>query len=96
MAIAFLDLKEDGFHKVDMHHLHLDEAEELLFILFNYLRSSPSRTNKQSIQIEIITGKGLHSKNGAVLMPYLSQSLREQGHKVISAKDGKIVCNFKL
>ena len=95
MAIAFIDSKETCFRKVDLHHLHLDEAEELLFVLFNYVRRSLMNVNKQTFQMEIVTGKGLHSKNGAVLMPYLVQSLREQGHKVVSAKEGRILCNIK-
>ena len=95
MAIAFIDSKETGFQKIDLHHLHLDEAEELLFVLFNFVRSSLINVNKQTFEMEIVTGKGLHSQNGAVLMPYLVQTLKEQGHKVVSAKEGRIFCNIK-
>ena len=96
MFVIFQNAREENFKKVDLHHLHVDESEELLFLIFNHIRNSYMANNRHTVfQIEIITGKGRHSKNGAVLMPYLTQSLKEQGHKILSAKDGKIVCNIR-
>jgi len=38
---------------VDLHALYVDDAEELLYIIFNYIFC-----HMDSFKIEIITGKG--------------------------------------
>lgn len=94
--IIFQNSREIGFRKVDLHHLHVDESEELLFVIFESIRNGYYCSNRQHVfQVEIITGKGKHSKNGAVLLPYLLQSLKEQGHKICSSAEGKILCNVR-
>ncbi len=97
MYIVYKRAKLTNLTSVDLHYLYLDEAEEVLFMIFEEVRHTFTQTSKKGYStIEIITGKGLHSKNGAVLFPRIQASLRQQGHHVVSAKEGKIVCNFKI
>jgi DNA-nicking Smr family endonuclease len=97
MYIVYKRSKANNFKIVDLHYLYLDEAEEVLFIIFEEVRHNFIQTSKKGyFEIEIITGKGIHSKNGAVLFPKISASLRQQGHQIISSKEGKIRCNVKL
>jgi DNA-nicking Smr family endonuclease len=97
MYIVYKRAKLTNFASVDLHYLYLDEAEEVLFIILEEIRHSFTQTSRKGhFSIEIITGKGLHSKNGAVLFPKIQASLRQQGHHIVSAKEGKIVCKFKI
>lgn len=96
MFVVFQNSKEANFLKVDLHHLHLDESEEVLFLIFEFIRNSLPGTYRSGVfQIEIVTGKGIHSKNGAVLLPYLMSSLKQQGHFICSSTEGRIICNIK-
>lgn len=97
MFIVYQNSKERNFSSVDLHFLYKDEAEELLFLLFESVKNSYlANKGKSSFEIEIITGKGKHSRNGAVLMPHLLPILEEQGNKILHRAEGRIVCSIRL
>lgn len=80
-----------GFAKVDLHHLTLQEAHEVVITVLDQLMRRLTRGNQKKFNVEVITGKGLHSQGEAVLHPRIKQFLLEQGYQVKSSKDeGKL------
>lgn len=65
---------------LDLHQLNQSQAQESVE---NFLRTCEKRGYKR---VCIITGKGLHSSQGAVLKPWLSGYLWDQGYVFRDAK----------
>ncbi len=47
-----------------------------------------------SFKMEIVTGKGNHSKGEALLYPEIKKMLRKSNHQIIQAKKGSLI--YKL
>lgn len=95
MFIIFQNAKENDFRTVDLHHLYKDEAEELLFLIIECIKNGHLANRKGAFELSIITGRGVHSKNGAVLMPHVVGFLKQQGYVLSLAKEGCVVCNVR-
>lgn len=87
--IIFREARENNFESVDLHHLQLDESMDVLRIIIDLLTKRLESSGRSYCNLDIITGKGLHSKHRAVLYPEVQRLLREEGYKV-SGGDGKI------
>lgn len=80
-----------GFTKVDLHHLTLQEAQEVVITVLDQVMRRLTTGNMKRFSTEIITGKGLHSQGEAVLHPRIKQFLLDQGYQVKPSKDeGKL------
>lgn len=80
-----------GFTKVDLHHLTLQEAQEVVITVLDQVMRRLTTGNLKRFQTEIITGKGLHSDGEAVLHPRIKAFLLDQGYQVKPSKDeGKL------
>lgn len=80
-----------------MHYLFLDEAEEALYIVINMIRESMVSISKKGyFKLEIIVGKGLHSKGSPVLSPNIKRWVENNGHRIIAAGEGKIIADIKV
>jgi len=54
------------------------------------------KKKKTTFRIEIITGKGNHSKNGiAILYPGIMDFLKSEGYKFKTENDSKFFCEVK-
>ena len=62
---------------------------DVLRIIIDLLTKRLESSGRSYCNLDIITGKGLHSKHRAVLYPEVQRLLREEGYKV-SGGDGKI------
>ena len=91
--IVFKKSKDLKFKSVDLHYLFLEEAEEILYIIFECLQY---QMGHGSFEIVIITGKGKHSRGLPVLFPKIKDLMRRENHKVVSAKNGRIVASIKV
>lgn len=97
-----LDLcRRTDFEKVDLHGLYLEEAEEVVMMVLKevreHIRRSMNVKNSSGHKgkwLEIVTGKGLHSKKGAVLQPKIKDYLLNQGYK-IKPENGRILVHVK-
>lgn len=93
IAIIYEQAKRTNFTKVDLHGLHLDEAEEIIMILINsihhilYRKGRNKGGKKNSYKTEIITGKGRNSKGKPILFPKIRDYLESQGYKIVPASD---------
>jgi hypothetical protein len=97
IEIVYLKSKQAGFEKVDLHGLYLDEAEEVVMIVLDKLAKMMLSGGGKYRSIEIITGRGSHSKGDAVLFPKISQYLKSQGHGVVGSRcGGKVTCTVRL
>jgi len=83
---AFKISKLMNFSKVDLHLMFSDEAIDLLTHIIAVLK-------ERGGEIEIITGRGNHSKKGRpVLFPKICEFLRKQGYHFYEANgNGMIV-----
>ena len=94
--IVYKKAKAKGFKTVDLHYLFLDEAFETLYIIINAIRNLVvEQTKSGHFKLEIITGKGRHSRGDAVLFPKIMDWLKTTEH---SAKggEGRIYANIKI
>ncbi|CAK86882.1 unnamed protein product (macronuclear) [Paramecium tetraurelia] len=89
----FLDLMviENGFCRIDFHKFFSAEIENLLDGVFEKIESYKLYNKQQKLKLQIIVGKGLHSKNqqpiiGPITQQYLQQYLGQQ----IEIIEGKI------
>ena len=98
-----LDLcRRTDFEKVDLHGLYLEEAEELVMMVLREvkerirrnLNSHNSGANGVGKQLEIVTGKGIHSQGKAVLLPKIKEYLEKMGHKV-GVDKGRLLIRVK-
>ena len=95
--IIFKKSQEQKFQNVDLHFLFLEEAEEVLYMIFECLQYQLSHRNIGGFfDICIITGKGRHSKGDPVLFPKIKELMRREKHKIVSAKDGRIVASIRV
>lgn len=79
--IVYLLTQHTGFTETDLHGLTLEEAEELLSLIFDNLPSTISK-------LKIVTGKGLHSQGGqAVLRPRIIELVKDLGYSAVESKD---------
>ncbi len=70
MYLLYWICKEDGFSSIDLHYLYKEEALDFLEFLFLLIKGYLGESGKTKKIVEIITGKGNHSKNNvAVLFP---------------------------
>lgn len=76
-----------GFKRVDLHHLTLQEAQEVVITILDQVMRRLTVDNQKRFSLEIITGKGLHSQGEAVLHPRIKQFLEEQGYQAKSSQD---------
>lgn len=88
--IVFRKSQETGFAKIDLHNLFLDEAIQVLYTVIDVIRQRISKRSESALMLEVITGKGRHSKNKAILYPEILKSLRENNFKVTPA-EGKLM-----
>ena len=85
-----------NFQKVDLHGLTLQEAQEAIITVLDQIMRQITSNNLRKFNVEVITGKGLHSQGEAVLHPRIKQFLAEQGYLVKSSKDeGKLDVTIK-
>lgn len=95
-----LDLcRRTDFEKVDLHGLYLEEAEEVVMMVLQEVRERVRRGGNRGSgyggkMLEIVTGKGLHSKGQAVLFPKIRAYLETLGYKV-KADRGRLIVNVK-
>jgi DNA-nicking Smr family endonuclease len=81
IAIVLDMCRRTNFEKVDLHGLYLEEAEEVVMMVMQEVRERVRRsTNIKNSRgggknLEIVTGKGLHSKGKAVLFPKIKAYL---------------------
>ena len=100
IAIVLDMCRRTNFEKVDLHGLYLEEAEEVVMMVMQEVRERVRRsTNIKNSRgggknLEIVTGKGLHSKGKAVLFPKIKAYLESQGYKV-KADRGRLMVNVK-
>lgn len=98
MFIVYQKCKLTKFQKCDQHGLYLEEAEECIMILLDKITKLLMTTGGKSFwDIEIITGRGTHSKGDPVLFPKISAYLRSQRYDVKPSPDkGRILCTVRL
>jgi DNA-nicking Smr family endonuclease len=95
--IVFKKAQEEKFQKVDLHFLFLEEAEEVLYMIFECLQYQLHHGNVGGFfDIIIVTGKGKHSKGMPVLFPKIKEMMIREKHKILSAKDGRIIISIKV
>ncbi len=86
-----------GFQKVDLHGLTLQESQEVVITILDQIMRQITSRNLRKFNVEIITGKGLHSQGEAVLHPRIKQFLVEQGYLVKPSKDeGKLDVTIRV
>ena len=83
--------RRKDFKIVDLHYLMIDEAEQVLFLIFDEIRNYK---DSSKFRITIVVGKGNHSANGPVLLPHFQRSLPKSGYKIINVEEGRIVCQI--
>ncbi len=71
--------------------MNLKEAEDLLYIIIE--EKKHAETDQDRV-LKIITGKGKHSKQGPILFPEIQKILKEQGHQILKAGEGRIICRI--
>lgn len=97
MYVVYEKSKQLDFRSVDLHYLFLDEAEEALYIVINAIKNSlVSTTKKGYFKIEVIVGKGIHSRGAPILFPNIKRWLENNGHRIISAAEGRIIADLKV
>lgn len=77
-----------NFERVDLHGLYLEEAEELMLTLFEYIEHRMRVDGRSRHQINVITGRGLGSSNGPVLAPKIKKFLDSMKYSYKPAYDG--------
>lgn len=94
IAIVMELARRDNFSRIDLHGLHLAEAEEVVLMIVKELRERHRRRMSVKSQrtsagegesLEIITGKGRHTMGGtenAVLLPKIKSYLESLGFTV--------------
>lgn len=86
-----------NFQKVDLHGLTLQESQEVVITILDQIMRQITSRNLRKFNVEIITGKGLHSQGEAVLHPRIKQFLTEQGYLVKPSKDeGKLDVTIRV
>lgn len=91
MYITYRLAELTNFKKVDLHGLTLEESQEVVILVIDQILRSLSRSNSKRYDLEIVTGKGLHSDGDPVLHPRIKEFLQKEGYKPKSSKDeGKI------
>ena len=93
--IAFKAAEETGFKKLDLHYLYLEDALTALQIVIDQIRHQFSHLDRNNFLLEVVTGKGIHSRHYAVLYPEVQSHLRKQGYRVIPA-EGKMTVYVTL
>ena len=89
--IVYQISKQNGFSRVDLHGLSLQESQETVITILDQIMRHLTSSNAKKFNIEIITGKGLHSQGEAVLHPRIKEFLISQGYQAKSSSDnGKI------
>lgn len=89
--IVFKRSKDRDFEAIDLHYLFLDEAIQVLYTTIEVVRQRIEKRGQGSAQLEVITGKGKHSKEKAVLFPEVLKSLKENGYKVTTGEGTMLV-----
>ena len=85
-----------NFHKVDLHGLTLQESQEVVITVLDQIMRQITSQNLKRFNVEIITGKGLHSQGEAILHPRIKEFLIDQGYAVKPSKDdGKLDVTIK-
>ena len=75
----------------------MDEAEEVVMIILDKLTKLMMASANNFRTIEIVTGRGSHSKGDAVLFPKISQYLKNQGYGVqASSCRGRLTCTVRF
>ncbi|CAD8177804.1 unnamed protein product [Paramecium pentaurelia] len=90
----FLDLMvidDNGFCRIDFHKFFSAEIENILDGVFEKIESYKLCNQQKQIKLQIIVGKGLHSKNqkpiiGPITKQYIQQYLQQQ----VEIIEGKI------
>lgn len=81
------------FKFVDLHSLRLDEAEQVLYLIFAEIKTNQNNSETHGrVKVTVIVGKGNHSLNGPVLLPYFKKNLPFFGCKVLNVEEGRIIC----
>lgn len=81
------------FSLVDLHHLILDEADQVVYLIFEEIRKMKREALVNgTVKIGIIVGKGNHSRNGPILLPHFMNMLKRNGYKMFYDNAGKIDC----
>lgn len=62
-------------HKIDLHGFRLEEAKD---IINDFIDFWIKNKDEQKKKLTIITGKGIHSKNGPVIRPYFINRMKER------------------
>ncbi|CAD8168242.1 unnamed protein product [Paramecium octaurelia] len=89
----FLDLMviENGFCKIDFHKFFGAEIENLLDGVFEKIESYKLCNQQKKLSLQIIVGKGLHSKNQQpIIGPITKQYLQQYLEKQVEIIEGKI------
>lgn len=105
--IVYRKAQKEGFRRLDLHGLTLQESQELIItVLDHLLRDMTGRNLKKyflddtRFNLEIVTGKGRHSDGDPVLFPMVQRLLSEQsgqGYEAKPSKDlGKLDVTIKL
>lgn len=95
MYIAFRAALECKFKKVDLHYLYLEDAIKTLQIIIEYIKENSGSLERSIFSLEVVTGKGIHSKHCAVLYPEVQKYLKECGHRVVPG-EGKLAVGVRL
>ncbi|CAD8090104.1 unnamed protein product [Paramecium sonneborni] len=89
----FLDLMEieNGFCRIDFHGFFACEIENILDGVFDKIESYKLCNKQQQIKLQIIVGKGLHSKNNKpIIGPMTKQYIQQYLQLQVEIKEGKI------
>lgn len=95
--VVYEKSRQREFRVIDLHYLFLDEAEEAIYIVINAIKNAMvSITKKGYFKLEVIVGKGMHSKGMPVLFPNIKRWLENNEHRIIAAGEGKILADIKV
>jgi len=75
--------RRDGVVQVDLHGFHTDVALEVLANVLDYY----SKSLKPQV-IQVVTGAGFHSTNGAVIKPAVKEYLKKKRYSYTSVGVG--------
>lgn len=86
-----------GFKRVDLHGLSLQESQEVVITILDQIMRMLTTSNQKRFDMEVITGKGLHSQGEAVLHPRIKEFLVSQNYLAKSSNDnGKIDVTIRV